>query len=878
MMNVLPVILLYLEVFLLVFAEKRLWKTWFTPLNCLAVPYAAVLAVCLCINGRMDFFPFYFPSVWVWVIGLAVFFVPSLVLGLRFKPEAKTPGLRLSPTLLRVFEWMTGGSLVLFAGWFVYLVFLKHHTPGTEDFAVIWAGKGFFGHLFTFLMGTAILWIFLSDKEHKRYLFYILGFFVVGFLYLAKCWLLIPLFGGVLLRLLSNKTHLRVRLVLGVLVLGFVLFFASYWTVMYLTRSEKEVGWESSREAYRQDVAQYIPRHFVFYSFAGVYGLSEDMAQGVLETKDPAKIYTPFINVCKVFGNKDYATPINDQYIKICRYDNGTNVRTFFGTVYVHLGWWQGVLYVLLVSCLFYGVFLVAHRRNTLFWWLVLGWILGSLLMGWFDFYISALSYITVPCYMLLPLAVSWLVENREKIRTAGIFQKRNIRKFLAKSQTITLSLLLLFFWIPWNVPSYLLGACVIVAFLFVWTLPKRALDFRFLKPYLALFALYLLLWISVAYASDPHRAVEYNIQLIALVLVPFVFWAMSPRFFSKKRLQGFAVCFVSGCALLCVAKTAMVAYMFDCLWPYFKVYYMDAGFTYRGSGLLYVLNEFTGYLMYYYERVSVEPFMHQTLEALVLNVAVALLYMARIQKHPWLNTRGRKVLTDFVLLFFALMLVTTNSKTGQFLFLLNLLLFLCVLVWKRQWKAFGFVGGLLLVSGCIGFYYLGPGITSRFQRTIYVAQQQKMTEKKEKILPEDGDGSLSPRLYFWNTALEMVKEKPVFGYGASAKRDFKTHFRQKHPEYKKTCRHAHNQALDVMLSTGILGLLLFVCFLVQAIGLVWKNHQVWAWVWLLGMILFCCIDVFFHLQIALFYLCIPLCFMMAERYNQRHSKALPCP
>ena len=70
-MDFLPVIILYLEVLLLAFAERKLWNTWFTPLNCLSVPYAVVLAICLCVDGNMGFVPFYYPSVWVWVVGLA---------------------------------------------------------------------------------------------------------------------------------------------------------------------------------------------------------------------------------------------------------------------------------------------------------------------------------------------------------------------------------------------------------------------------------------------------------------------------------------------------------------------------------------------------------------------------------------------------------------------------------------------------------------------------------------------------------------------------------------------------------------------------------------------------------------------------------------
>ena len=90
-MEILPAIVLYVEVFLLALVEKQVWKTLYTPLNCLMIPYAFILGICLLVDGNMGFVPFYYPSIWVWVVGIAVFFIPSFFLGIVYSAATQYP-------------------------------------------------------------------------------------------------------------------------------------------------------------------------------------------------------------------------------------------------------------------------------------------------------------------------------------------------------------------------------------------------------------------------------------------------------------------------------------------------------------------------------------------------------------------------------------------------------------------------------------------------------------------------------------------------------------------------------------------------------------------------------------------------------------------
>lgn len=442
-MNFLPVIILYLEVLLLAFAERKLWNTWFTPLNCLSVPYAVVLAICLCVSGNMGFVPFYYPSVWVWVVGLAVFFVPSCIFGLLQRrknqndSEAATE-YTLSPFILRILEYITWGTFALFIFWFFYLKYAKDLMPGGELFAQEWAGHGFFGHLFTVLMGLNIFWVFAADKAHKRYWLYVLGFFGVALLYLAKCWFLIPMAGGLLLRLLTGKTKFGIKVILISFFVGLSFFFATYWMTLYVALEEtyidiavkeksaavaveeksvdidvakiKQQATEKKQQTgYKAGVATFIGKHAVTYMAAGVYGLSEDLAQNTLEDREPEKIYASFINIGKIFGDKEYISNINSQKVQITTNDSGTNVRTFFGSQYVYLGIWHSIAYTFIFSCLVYLFFMFTRKNRYVLPLIIVGWILGCLLMGWFDLYTTSLAFITLPCFWAVIFGLCFL-------------------------------------------------------------------------------------------------------------------------------------------------------------------------------------------------------------------------------------------------------------------------------------------------------------------------------------------------------------------------------------------------------------------------------------------------------------------------------------
>ena len=109
---------------------------------------------------------------------------------------------------------------------------------------------------------------------------------------------------------------------------------------------------------------------------------------------------------------------------------------------------------------------------------------------------------------------------------------------------------------------------------------------------------------------------------------------------------------------------------------------------------------------------------------------------------------------------------------------------------------------GFALVIGASGT------IHKRFDQAVTEAGQASTDTSS----PETPVGA---RVVFYKTALELVKEKPVFGFGTSGfKSAYLAHLEQDHPSWAETSD-PHNQYLFVWVENGLIGLLIFLAYIV---------------------------------------------------------------
>lgn len=174
---------------------------------------------------------------------------------------------------------------------------------------------------------------------------------------------------------------------------------------------------------------------------------------------------------------------------------------------------------------------------------------------------------------------------------------------------------------------------------------------------------------------------------------------------------------------------------------------------------------------------------------AIPLTVACFFIASQRIIKLFWLIT--------FSLQFITLLL--TKTRAAWIAFGLSLLFMVLLGLIKAQKRVvLGIVSILFIIAAFISLF---TGITNRF------------------LNAQEGSGAL--RLIWWNQAVEAIKERPLLGYGLETQEDIlmsKYHPLQAvYSYYGLRTDRAHNEILDQLLTTGILGtlaLFLFVAYL----------------------------------------------------------------
>lgn len=389
LMDFIAVVAIYVEIAVLAIVDTKLWRTVYTPLNMLMLPYALMLMVSLIVCGNWGIVEFYYPSLTVWMVGLPLFAIPSYILGIGFhKSLLIEDGGRIDDEGMNMkrLNVITIILITLFLLRFFMLARSSQHLPGSEDFGEEYAGWGLWGHLHRLLHALCIIYIYKYDRKHWYYMLFIVGMMFVTVMYGVKSWILIPTMGGVCMRLFAGKLKLKLSLFLKIGIFAFVVFFVTYSLTLYLG---KEVA------ATYDVVFEYICKTFVHYVISGIVGWSQDLQMGILEPPRFETLITGIANIYNAVAGNEYVDPTNPFFIH--NGVNGSNVRAFFGTIYVNSSIIQFVLVVLAVSAVHYLVKLWAIASRSIYVNVVYFFYCGMLMMGWFEIYFYHLQFLEVP-------------------------------------------------------------------------------------------------------------------------------------------------------------------------------------------------------------------------------------------------------------------------------------------------------------------------------------------------------------------------------------------------------------------------------------------------------------------------------------------------
>lgn len=221
-----------------------------------------------------------------------------------------------------------------------------------------------------------------------------------------------------------------------------------------------------------------------------------------------------------------------------------------------------------------------------------------------------------------------------------------------------------------------------------------------------------------------------------------------------------------------------------------------------------------------------------------------------------WENM-SRLLRYSYVFILFVLFFVLSISE-GRSGFLASLVImstFIIIEAWKHR-KVFGL------------FVALSLPILAFFISTQHARLSEDMIQSE-------------PRLDFWHSAIELISEKPIFGYGMSNAQEAFNSVNMKYtePAYSEFWKHknpwyidTHNQYLQTTLEFGMLGLVLLLVIYFMPIFIVSVEKRILA-VFICGLCAYqSMFDMFITGQFCMFF-CLLMLFLLRVPDDIGHKK-----
>ena len=201
---------------------------------------------------------------------------------------------------------------------------------------------------------------------------------------------------------------------------------------------------------------------------------------------------------------------------------------------------------------------------------------------------------------------------------------------------------------------------------------------------------------------------------------------------------------------------------------------------------------------------INLSPYIHPTYLSFYINLSIFGLLLGINQiKYRLFSLKSINVIFLVVLVFFNFLIL---SKIGVIVSVLILGRFLIKWVFTNKKYLFGMAIIILSFSLFLFSYKKSNYVNVRVNEFV----EGLTTENSQKTYIE---GSSSMRFEVWRLSVELIKEKPILGYGTGDVLDslLKKYEKNGFEQGKLKRLNAHNQFLQVFISVGVFGFVLFL-------------------------------------------------------------------
>lgn len=191
--------------------------------------------------------------------------------------------------------------------------------------------------------------------------------------------------------------------------------------------------------------------------------------------------------------------------------------------------------------------------------------------------------------------------------------------------------------------------------------------------------------------------------------------------------------------------------------------------------------------------------------QGMVFSATLFLMTMFLLFKKDFLPHK-RSWILFFILVILGTLIYMTPGRSGYLAFIVVTLYFVYMLFRERQYKILFLV--LLLPLSLLSSSHL-------VQERIALGVKEMNHVDPATI----ESSSMGLRMTVWKNTVELIKDRPFFGYGTGGFKEAYSEKIKDNPEWEKHLMHdPHNQFLKIWAEMGILGLIVFLSMLASTI------------------------------------------------------------
>lgn len=243
-------------------------------------------------------------------------------------------------------------------------------------------------------------------------------------------------------------------------------------------------------------------------------------------------------------------------------------------------------------------------------------------------------------------------------------------------------------------------------------------------------------------------------------------------------------------------------------------------------AGALCIIRSFALYSssgdpnLFFYKSFSY--FMHPSYFGMYINTACLVLLVKIHDSFSNGASNQKKAFSILLLCFAFILIILINSKAAILtLGIVLILYFLKILLFDKKGKAFLFLSiSMIIIFLSLVFFFPKP--------VDRISLAYESLKNKDNITTAEDTNGTRLRLMIWEEALDLVKEKPILGYGTGSSKSILTEkYKQKGMSFAEKGKYnAHNQFLQSGIENGILGIIsLLALILIPAfIAFKYKN------------------------------------------------------